>query len=63
MSSLAQQRALLVILLATSERSLEAFQAADNQLDTGFVDDLERIIARSRAELVQLDKKISAEAS
>lgn len=62
-SSLAQQRALLVILLATSERSLEAFQAADNPLDTGFVDDLEHIIARSRAELVALDKKISAEAS
>ena len=62
-SSLAQQRALLVILLATSERALEAFQASDNPVDTEFVADLERIIARSRAELVELDKKISAEAS
>jgi hypothetical protein len=62
-ASLAQQRALLVILLATSERSLEAFQAADNPIDTGFVADLERIITRSRAELVQLDKKIAEAAS
>jgi hypothetical protein len=62
-SSLAQQRALLVILLATSERALEAFQASDNPLDATFVADLERILARSRAELVELNKKIAAEAS
>jgi hypothetical protein len=59
-SSLAQQRALLVILIATGERALEAFQASDNPLDTTFVADLEGIITRSRDELVELDKKIAA---
>jgi len=32
-STIKQQRALLVILLATCERALEAFTAADNPLD------------------------------
>ena len=47
-----QQRAMLAILLATCERALEAFQAADNPLDEEFVRDLERVTARTRAELV-----------
>ncbi len=42
---------MLLILLATCERSLEAFQAADNQIDEEFVVDLERIMARTRREL------------
>jgi hypothetical protein len=63
MPSLGQQRALLIILLATSERALEAFQASDNPVDTQFVSDLERIIARSRDELVALDEKIAGESS
>lgn len=42
---------MLLILLATCERSLEAFQAADNQMDEEFVVDLERIMARTRREL------------
>ena len=46
-----QQRATLVILLATCERALEAFQAAHNLSDEEFVVDLERIIARTRREL------------
>lgn len=46
-----QRRATLLILLAASERALEAFQAADNALDEDFVADLERIIARTRREL------------
>ena len=46
-----QQRAILTILLATCQRALEAFQAADNVADESFVDDLERIIARTKTEL------------
>lgn len=46
-----QQRALLVILLATCERAHEAFAAAENPMDDSFVLDLERIIARTRQEL------------
>ena len=46
-----QQRAILTILLATGQRALEAFQAADNVADESFVDALERIIARTKAEL------------
>ena len=49
-----QQRAVLLILLATCERALEAFQAADNVIDEGFVGDLERIILRTRRELEAL---------
>ena len=60
MATLNQQRALLVILLATSERALEAFQAADNDVDAAFVGDLERIIVRSRGELDTLNEKIAA---
>jgi hypothetical protein len=60
MKTLKQQRALLVILLATCDRALEAFQAADNQLDTDFMADLERIMVRSQDELVVLNKKIAA---
>ena len=46
-----QEVALLRILIAASERALEAFQAADNPLDEEFVGDLERILERSRREL------------
>jgi hypothetical protein len=46
-----QQRAILTILLATCQRALETFQAADNVADESFVDDLERIIARTKTEL------------
>jgi len=46
-----QQRAILTILLANCQRALEAFQAADNVADESFVDDLERIIARTKTEL------------
>ena len=42
---------MLAILLATCERSLEAFQAADNPLDEEFVRDLQRVMARTRGEL------------
>jgi hypothetical protein len=46
-----QQRNILLILLATCERALEAFGAADNPTDKEFVADLERIVERTRGEL------------
>ncbi|HVM17920.1 MAG TPA: hypothetical protein VM290_10090 [Gaiellaceae bacterium] len=46
-----QQRAVLLILLATCQRALEAFEAAENIQDEEFIEDLERIIARTRREL------------
>jgi hypothetical protein len=49
-----RQRSMLMILLATCERALEAFQAADNAVDEAFVADLERIIARTRDELAEM---------
>jgi hypothetical protein len=42
---------MLVILLASCERALEAFQAAENPVDDEFVADLERITERTRREL------------
>jgi len=55
---LLRDRALLVLLIATSERALEAFQASNNSLDRGFVADLERIIARSHDEFGALNEKL-----
>ena len=46
--------ALLAILIACGEKAIEAFQASDNPVDAGFLVELERIIARSRDELVAL---------
>jgi hypothetical protein len=59
--SLKQQRAVLLILLATSERALEAFQVADNVIDETFVEDLERIIARTQKEIHELTKQMGEE--
>jgi hypothetical protein len=52
-----KQRAMLAILLAASERALEAFSVADNPLDESFVTDLERIVARTRQELEAISHK------
>ncbi|HEX5467426.1 MAG TPA: hypothetical protein VFW80_00100 [Gaiellaceae bacterium] len=46
--------ALLGILIACGEKAIEAFQASDNPVDADFLKDLERIIQRSRDELVAL---------
>ena len=46
-----QKRSMLTILLAACETTLDAFQAADNQLDRELVADLERVIERTRDEL------------
>ena len=49
-----QEIALLTILIACGEKAIEAFQASDNPVDGDFLTDLERIIERSRVELVAL---------
>lgn len=49
-----QEIALLRILIATGERALEAFRATDNPIDRDFVDELERVVNRSRDELAAL---------
>ena len=46
--------ALLTILIACGEKAIEAFQASDNAVDADFLADLERVIERSRSELVAL---------
>jgi hypothetical protein len=48
---------MLMILLATCERALEAFQAADNPVDRDFVVELERIAVRTRGELERFAKR------
>ena len=52
-----QKRSMLTILLAACETTLDAFQAADNQLDRELVADLERVIERTRDELEAFAKK------
>ena len=46
--------AMLRILLATCLTTLDALHAADNPVDAEFVEDLERIVARTRAEIAEL---------
>jgi hypothetical protein len=45
---------LLTILIACGEKAVEAFQASDNPVDANFLAELERIIKRSREELLAL---------
>lgn len=45
---------MLKILLATAETTRDALDAADNPLDRTFRDDLDRLIARTEAELAAL---------
>ena len=45
---------MLTILIACGEKAIEAFQASDNPVDADFLADLERIIKRSREELLAL---------
>ena len=52
-----QEKALLTILIATGEKAIEAFQASGNPVDSDFLMELERIIARSRKELDLLAQK------
>jgi hypothetical protein len=61
--TLGQQIALLRILVGCGDKAVEAFQAADNPLDKGFVVELERIIERSRDEIAVLVEKQRAPAA
>lgn len=50
-----QHISMLRILYATCKTSLDAFHAADNPVDTGFVAELERITERTFQELKALE--------
>lgn len=49
-----QEMALLTILIACGEKAIEAFQASSNPVDADFLAELERVIERSRTELMAL---------
>ena len=51
MAMSAKERSMLRILLATCETTRDALTAADNPVDTQMLDDLERMIQRTRVEL------------
>jgi len=53
MASDGDQRALLMILLAASERTLEEFQRAGRAADADFAANLEQFIARVSDELAR----------
>lgn len=59
MADLAQQRSMLVILLAACKAARTAFEAADNEIDAELRGDLSRMIDRSEAELKKLNHKIA----
>ena len=44
-------------MIATGEKTIEAFQASANPVDTEFLVELERVIDRSRKELAVLAQK------
>jgi hypothetical protein len=48
------RRSTLVILLATCERTLVAFEERDDPVDPELVADLERVVERTRRELAAL---------
>lgn len=58
MTDLLQQRSMLIILLAACKTAETAFRAANNAIDTQLCEDLAKMIARSEAELVKLNRLI-----
>lgn len=54
MSSQPKATAMLTILLATCETTLQTFRATDNSIYAALVEDLERMIERTRRELEAL---------
>ena len=60
LAALTKARSMLILLLATSQESLLALEAAANVLDTELTKDLATMIARSETELVALNEKIKA---
>lgn len=53
-----QKLSMLLILQTTCETTLQAFHAADNPLDADFAADLERIIARTQAEIEAFQERL-----
>ena len=51
-----EEIAMLTILLATCETTLQTFAAAKNPLDQHLAEDLKRVVARTRQELDSLTK-------
>jgi hypothetical protein len=62
-TDIVQQRSMLVILLAACTAAQTAFEAADNAIDTELRDDLDKMIARTEAELVKLNRLIDEAAA
>jgi hypothetical protein len=54
MPAQSREVAMLTILLATCETSLQAFRAAGNAVDAELVADLEKMVERTRRELEAL---------
>ncbi|MDQ3669976.1 MAG: hypothetical protein M3377_06830 [Actinomycetota bacterium] len=52
-----QEIALLRILIGCGERAIEAFEASEDIRDDQLLADLERVVARSRAELAALTER------
>jgi hypothetical protein len=62
-TDLVQQRSMLVILLAACTAAQTAFEAADNAIDTELRVDLDKMIDRTEAELVKLNRLIDGAAA
>jgi hypothetical protein len=60
MSAHSQEIAMLTIMLATCETTLNTLKVADNPVDTEFVADLEKLVERTRQELTALTVSASA---
>jgi hypothetical protein len=59
MSTQPRAIAMLTLLLATCETTLQTFKATDNPVDAELVQDLERMIERTRQELEALTQRAS----
>ena len=60
MTSLVQQRSMLMILIAACSTARTAFEAADNVIDAQLLADLVTMIERSEEELEKLNQQIAA---
>lgn len=58
-----QELAMLRILYGACSAALDAFRAADNPVDEHLVDDLERMVERTRGEIERLSARLAAEAA
>lgn len=62
-TSLPQQRSMLVILIAACKTAQTAFQAAHNAVDAELLSQLDQMIARSELELEALNRRIEQSAT